>query len=456
VHGIEDVNRLRELGVTENVVLVAHGVIERPSLNMGAARSLLGLSDFSPVIGTFGFLLPGKGLPELIHSFALILRAHPAAYLLILNADYPTPESQEQRERCLALVGLLELEGHLRLINEFLDINETLFFLNACDAIVFPYQRSEESASGAVRLGLAAGRPVLTTPLPIFSELAEIVYQLPGTEAWEIAEGILGLLDDKGRQTEVMQRQRDWVRANSWAAQAARISNIIQGCFVETRCVELCVPRGLGSGLTSPVEGEAQAHGNSDLLDEDLGAAQRFLARRAPSWRDSATARLSSAENAYSLPSSTTRAGSLLQSTRNALAFIPGTGSWFISRADRARDSRNWVSAAQNYQKALNQKPDNSPIWVQYGHALKESGNLSEAENAYRKSLNIDPELADTHLQLGHLLKIQGRQIEASAAYLRALVLDPALDHATLELKGLGWTSGRIQLALRHERGEKH
>jgi hypothetical protein len=54
------------------------------------------------------------------------------------------------------------------------------------------------------------------------------------------------------------------------------------------------------------------------------------------------------------------------------------------------------------------------------------------------------------------LLKIQGRQIEASAAYLRALVLDPALDHATLELKGLGWTSGRIQLALRHERGEKH
>jgi tetratricopeptide (TPR) repeat protein len=264
------------------------------------------------------------------------------------------------------------------------------------------------------------------------------------------------LLDDKGRQTEVMQRQRDWVRANSWAAQAARISNIIQGCFEETRGVELCVPRGLGSGLTSPVEGEAQAHGNSDLLDEDLGAAQRFLARRAPSWRDSSNARLSSAENAYSSPSSTTWAGSLLQSTRNGLAFIPGTVSWFISRADRARDSRNWVSAAQNYQKALNQKPDNSPIWVQYGHALKESGNLSEAENAYRKSLNIDPELADTHLQLGHLLKIQGRQIEASAAYLRALVLDPALDHATLELKGLGWTSGRIQLALRHERGEKH
>jgi tetratricopeptide (TPR) repeat protein len=109
------------------------------------------------------------------------------------------------------------------------------------------------------------------------------------------------------------------------------------------------------------------------------------------------------------------------------------------------------VSAAQYYQKALDQKADNPPIWVQYGHALKESGNLVEAEKAYRKSLEFDAGAADTHLQLGHVLKVQGRKIEASAAYLRALVLDPALEHATLELKGLGWTNGRIELALRRE-----
>jgi tetratricopeptide (TPR) repeat protein len=109
------------------------------------------------------------------------------------------------------------------------------------------------------------------------------------------------------------------------------------------------------------------------------------------------------------------------------------------------------VSAAQYYRKALDQEPNNPPIWVQYGHALKESGNLGEAENAYRKSLELDADVADTHLQLGHVLKIQGRRIEASAAYLRALVLDPALDHASIELRSLGWTTGRIRLALRAE-----
>jgi Flp pilus assembly protein TadD len=109
------------------------------------------------------------------------------------------------------------------------------------------------------------------------------------------------------------------------------------------------------------------------------------------------------------------------------------------------------VSAARRYRKVLDQEPSNPPIWVQYGHALKESGDVFEAEAAYRKSIELDPNVADTHLQLGHALKIQGRRIEASTAYLRALALDPALDHASFELKGLGWTRGRIRLALRRE-----
>jgi glycosyltransferase involved in cell wall biosynthesis len=463
VHSLEDVNRLRECGVTDNVVLLAHGVIDRPALKSDAVRSLLGLSDFGPVVGTFGFLLPGKGLTELIHSFALMLRAYPDAYLLMINAEYPTPESQEVRERCLALARLLEVEGQVRLITEFLDIEETLFLLSACDVIVFPYQRSQESASGAVRLGLAAGRPVLTTPLPIFAELSDIVGQLPGTEAWEIAKGIISLLGDEYRKAEILQRQRDWVRANSWAAQAARLSNIIHGCFEETHAVELRNPVQDGPGLTPPRQA-----GASLSPGEDVAAASKFLERRAVSWRQSPTAAPGSDKIVDPPLSATTLADNGSQPPRKGPGLLRRFGSpsphsedrhaekKLISRADRARDSRDWKSAARYYREALDQKPNNAPIWVQYGHALKESGNLLEAENAYRKSLEIDADVADTHLQLGHALKIEGRKIEASAAYLRALALDPALDHAAFELKGLGWTRGRIQLALRRERSVKN
>jgi tetratricopeptide (TPR) repeat protein len=352
----------------------------------------------------------------------------------------------------------------LRLINDFLDIEETLFLLSACDAIVYAYQRTEESASGAVRLGLAAGRPVLVTPLPVFSDLSDIVYQLPGTEPRKIAQGILSLLDDEDRKTEVLRRQRDWVRANSWAAQAARISNIIHGCFEETHGVELRAPSQSRSGVMLSLQEEVRTQGGScSSRETDLALAQTFLARRTASWRDGASAAPGAAEIVDPPPGPTTPGGSRSQPAREARGFLRGFGSWsprsnpkraeetLLSRADRARDSRDWVSAAQYYGKALDQEPNNPPIWVQYGHALKESGNLGEAENAYRKSLELDADVADTHLQLGHVLKIQGRKIEASAAYLRALVLDPALDHASIELRSLGWTTGRIRLALRAE-----
>ena len=89
---------------------------------------------------------------------------------------------------------------------------------------------------------------------------------------------------------------------------------------------------------------------------------------------------------------------------------------------------------------------------IQTIQALKESGNLAEAEQAYRTSLEFDAGVADTHLQLGHALKLQDRKIEAQLAYLRALALDPATEDAARELHDLGWTRGRIQLALRRER----
>jgi tetratricopeptide (TPR) repeat protein len=119
-----------------------------------------------------------------------------------------------------------------------------------------------------------------------------------------------------------------------------------------------------------------------------------------------------------------------------------------VVRGDRARDVRDWDTAAHHYKKALHHQPNNTPIWVQYGHALKESGKKTEAETAYQRSIELDPNVADTHLQLGHVLKIQGKLGAAAAAYLRARALDPSLRDATTELISLGWTESRIQRAL--------
>jgi GT2 family glycosyltransferase/glycosyltransferase involved in cell wall biosynthesis len=125
----------------------------------------------------------------------------------------------------------------------------------------------------------------------------------------------------------------------------------------------------------------------------------------------------------------------------------------WVSRADsadRARDAGNWQLAARLYRETLDRDPDNSPLWVQYGHAVKELGKLQDpdklarAERAYRTALSLAPGIADSYLQLGHVLKLQGKTEEAQAAYLRAFALDPAMPYPLQELKGIGWSEVQL------------
>jgi GT2 family glycosyltransferase len=115
-----------------------------------------------------------------------------------------------------------------------------------------------------------------------------------------------------------------------------------------------------------------------------------------------------------------------------------------ITLADQARDQGQWERAAGYYQEALQRRPRNPPIWVQYGHVLKEAGHWTEAERAYRTAIAHNPGSADAHLQLGHVLKIRGKKEEARSAYLRAVALAPSLNGTSFEFLQLGWSEGHV------------
>jgi glycosyltransferase involved in cell wall biosynthesis len=242
VHTAADVARLAELEVADNVALIPPGVIDQPAFDRAQVRTLLDVERSNPIIGSFGFLLPHKGLPQLIEAFALVLGQFPDAMLLMLNAQYPAPESAEEREICRDIVGELRLDARVKLVDAFLATDEILLLLGACDLTVFPYQSSDESASAAVRLGLAAGRPVATTPLPIFAGLEGVVHPLAGIGPADIAAGILALLRDPDRTAALSTRQRDWIRSHSWATQAGRIDAIIRDGFAGRHGSEAAAP----------------------------------------------------------------------------------------------------------------------------------------------------------------------------------------------------------------------
>jgi glycosyltransferase involved in cell wall biosynthesis len=113
----------------------------------------------------------------------------------MVNAEYPLELSRQLVDLLQRLVKELRLADHVDIDNRFLSDAESLSLLTDCDLMVFPYQNTGESASGAVRYGMAVERPVAVTPLPIFADLEGATLRLAGTSPAELADGIAAALD---------------------------------------------------------------------------------------------------------------------------------------------------------------------------------------------------------------------------------------------------------------------
>jgi glycosyltransferase involved in cell wall biosynthesis len=235
VHSVHDLNRLKALGLVDNVTLFPHGASMPVAVDRDQVRRDLHLTG-RPVLATFGYLLPHKGLRELIRAFALVKQQQRDAHLLMLNALYPVPPSAAEHQACLDEIKAHGLENCVTLTTDYLSETDVLTRLQAADIVVFPYQQTQESASGAVRLGLASLVPVACTPLPIFDDVANATYQLSGITPEAIADGITTLWSDETLRSELAAKQKAWVTAHTWPTLSRRLTGLIRGEFVD-RCV---------------------------------------------------------------------------------------------------------------------------------------------------------------------------------------------------------------------------
>ena len=160
VHSNSDVENLKTHGIVDNVVMIPHGIYPPPK---STAESL---PVSGRVMGTFGFLLPHKGQLELIEAFE---RLPGWDELIMLCATRDGSKNMEQKVN--TMLKNKNLTGRVRLVTDFLDDDVAIATLAKCELLVFPYQNTKESASGAVRMEVAAGVPLAVTPIPIFDDV---------------------------------------------------------------------------------------------------------------------------------------------------------------------------------------------------------------------------------------------------------------------------------------------
>ncbi len=231
VHRAADLNSLKELGLTRNAALFPQGA---PQLaNTPIIRKLS--EQATPVIGCFGFFLPGKGIPRLIEAVAKLRSKWPQLRLRLVNAEYPVPVSASEIARCRALADFAGVSRLIEWQTEFLPIDECLRLLSGCDLLVLPYDPTEKSSSAALRTALASGVPTAVTPIAIFEEANDAVYRFPGSEVEAVAAGIDLLLRNSKARRSLQCSASAWLAERDWANLSERILGMLRGLCVTGR-----------------------------------------------------------------------------------------------------------------------------------------------------------------------------------------------------------------------------
>ena len=210
VHSKLDVENLKKLGVENNVVMIPHGIYPPPKSDVE------GLEVNGRAMATFGFLLPHKGQIELVEAFS---RIPGWDELLLLCATRDGTGKTESKIN--AIIKKNGLESKVRLITDFLDDDVAIATLAKCELLVFPYQNTNESASGAVRMGVASGRPIAVTPIPIFDDINGAI-KLRGGSVEQIVASISSISEDE------MSNSRDSIINLRDSLQWGKISEEIQ------------------------------------------------------------------------------------------------------------------------------------------------------------------------------------------------------------------------------------
>lgn len=223
VHSIADLNRLKEIGLVSNVSMFPHGV-------MNFAIDAPPIQNDLPLICSYGYCLPHKGLIELVQAANILRQEGTPVRLRLVNAEYPAAISAELVMRIRALVSELGLEDLVEFCSEYLTDVQSVERLSAADLIVFPYRETGESASSAVRFGLATRRPIGVTPIAIFAELGNALHIFPGTTPRDLASGIKATLRDLADRSETARKIADganrWRTSHTYEILGARLHSI--------------------------------------------------------------------------------------------------------------------------------------------------------------------------------------------------------------------------------------
>jgi glycosyltransferase involved in cell wall biosynthesis len=173
-----------------------------------------------PYLFSFGFGAHYKGLENAIEVVKILKRSFQDVMYIGVFGDEPrrSVASKVYMKKVLGAIEDENLEDHFIVFEGYKPINTLKRFAQWCSVALFTYNRHDDArevygASGAARLAISWGLPVVTSNAPLFSDL-EVA---SGSNPAEIADKVRTILYSDYARDQALARQKEVAERQSWA-----------------------------------------------------------------------------------------------------------------------------------------------------------------------------------------------------------------------------------------------
>ena len=153
------------------------------------------------VFSTFGLLNSGKCIETALDALPTIINKFPNVLYLIIGKTHPTVKAEEgerYRNMLEEKVVSLGLQGHVKFIDKYLELDDLLAYLQRTNIYLFTSKDPFQAVSGTFSYAMASGCPIISTPIPHATEMlkdgAGLVVDFQNPE--QLAQAVIKLLYD--------------------------------------------------------------------------------------------------------------------------------------------------------------------------------------------------------------------------------------------------------------------
>ncbi|TCN54539.1 glycosyltransferase [Flavobacterium circumlabens] len=204
----------------EFITTISHGthvvVYEAPE----TAKAKLGFEDRT-VLSTFGLLGEGKNIETGLRALGKIVENTPNALYLIIGRTHPNliiDGVDTYREKLEGIVNELDLHDNVRFINQYLETDQLLEYLQATDIYMFTSKDPNQAVSGTFSYAMSCACPIVASKIPhtkeVLTEDSGILVDI-GDEN-QFAAAAIKLLNDENLREEMGKNAFRKTRASSW------------------------------------------------------------------------------------------------------------------------------------------------------------------------------------------------------------------------------------------------